>query len=323
MSINPRFDSERLVPFGDKNHGLEVDGMQKDSEKRSIPKSQASKLEQDLQRQFAELRRKNLAKIGLRSAPSTSEKGPTSAMTSTQVASKGAIVKPKETELGRKARIKRKKLASGKKQPSPKSATKSSQRLPNDKEDSGTAINDEETEGKALAPKAVPKTKIDPHKRTADADLLKLHTDIHRLSKAVKVDDEAKRVRTKSTDQNVALVTKGVAHSRSKGTRKVLSTSKAPSSPKKEAVGSTDTPKIRKRLGVLKIRKHQSDNPDPDATNEAIKSRSPAAASTGSSAPVSPMMRKPPSLAAPPGATSRKGADIKAVSATDLEIKGK
>jgi len=323
MSINPGLDSECLVPFEDNNNGLEVNGMQKDPRKRSIPNAQASKLEQDLQRQFAELRRQNPAKIGLRPAPETSGEGPKSVTTSTRIANKRATVKLKDTELGRKARLKRQKLASAKKQPSSKSATKSSQRLPNDKEDNGTAVNDEETEGKTSAAKAGKKTKTDAHKQIADADLLKLYTDVHKLNKAVKVDDEAKGVRTKSTDQNPPLPTKGAARSRSKETRKVGPASQAPSSSKKAAVELTDTAKIRKHVGTLKIRKHASDSTDKDAIVKANEMKPHASSSTGLPSTESSMTRRAPSLTAPPGTQSRKSADIKAVSAADLEIKGK
>lgn len=297
--------------------------MQKDPQKRSIANAQASKLEQDLQRQFAELRRQNLAKIGLRPASETSEKGPKSVTTSTQIAKKGATVTSKDTELGRKARLKRKKLASAKKQPSSTSATKSSQRLPNDKEENETAVNDEETEGKTSAAMAGKNAKTDAHKRTAEADLLKLYTDVHQLNKAVRVDDEAKGVRTKSTDQNLPLPTKGVARSRSKEIRKVAPASQALSSSQKEAVDLTDTPKIRKHVGAVKIRRHQSDSPDPDAIVKAIGTKSHAASSTGLPSPELSTTRRPPSLNAPPGTQSRKSAEIKAVSTADLEIKGK
>jgi len=323
MSINPGLDSECLVPFEDNNNRLEVNGMQKDPKKRSIPNAQASKLEKDLQRQFAELRRQNLAKIGLRAASETSEKGPKSVTTSTQIAQKGAAVTSKDTELGRKARLKRKKLASAKKQPLSKSATKRSQHLPDDKEGNGTAVNDEETEGKPSAAMAGKKAKTDAHKRTAEADLLKLHTDVHQLNKAVRVDDEAKGVKTKPMDQNLPLSTKGVARSRSKETRNVVPASPALSSSKKEAADLTDTPKFRRHVGAVKIRKHQSDSLDPDAIVKAIKTKSHAASSTGLPSPVLSTTRRPPSLKAPPGTQSRKSADIKAVSAADLEIKGK
>ncbi len=322
MLSNLRLD-EHLVSYGDNKNLLEANGVQKDSEKRSMPNAQASKLEQDLQRQFAELRRQNLTKIGLRQAPVSSEKGPKRAATPIRVAGKGATRKSKDTELGRKARLKRQKLASAKKQLSPKSATKSSQRLADDKKDGGTAGNDEETEGKTSAAKAGKKPKIDAPKRTADADQLKLYTDVHKLNMAVRVDDEAKGVRTKSKDQNLRLATRGVARLKSKETQKVISASQAPSLTNKEAVELTNTPKVRKKVGMLKIRKHQSDSPDPDAIDKVPRTKSHVASSTGLPLPESSKTRRPPSLNAPPGTRSRKSEDIKAVSAADLEIKGK
>lgn len=323
MFINPGLDIECLVPFGDNSNVFEVNGMQKDPEKRSIPNAQASKLEQDLQRQFAEHRRQNLAKIGLHPAPVTSEKGPKSVTTPTGIARKGATVKSKETELGRKARLKRQKLSSAKKQPSPKSATKSSQRFSDDKKDIGTAVKDGETEGKPSSAKAGKETKIDAHKRTADADLLKLYTDVQKSNEAAKLDDQMKGVGTESMNQNLTLPRKGVARSRSKGLRKVVPATQALSSSKKEAVELTATSKVRRNVGAVKIRKHKFDGPNPDAILKAIETKSHVASSTGLPSPESSTTRKPPSLNAPPGTQSRKSADIKAVSASDLEIKGK
>lgn len=322
MSINPGLDIEYLVPLGNSNSVLEVNGMQKDPEKRSIPNTQANKLEQDLQRQFAELRRQNLAKIGFRPAPVTSEKGPKSVKTPVGIAREGATVKSKETEIGRKARLKRQKLSSAKKKPSPKSATRSSQDFSDDKENIGTAVKDEETEGKTSSAKAGTETEIDAHKRTADADLLKVYTDVQKSNKAAKVDDQTKGVGTESMNQNLTLPRKGVARSRSNGIRKVVQAAQALSSSKKDAVELTHTSKIRKRLSV-RIRKHQSDSPDPDAMLKAVKTKSRTASSTGSPSPDSSTTRTPPSLNALPGTRSRKSADIKAVSAADLEIKGK
>jgi len=305
------------------NSGLEVNGMQKHSEKRSIPKAQASKLEQDLQRQFAELRRQNLAKISLRPAPDTSEEGPKPITTSTGAAKKGATAKSKDAGLGRKARLKSQKLARVKKQLSSKSVTASSRNLPVEKGDQGTAVDDEEIEGKTSVAKVGRKAKTDANKRTADADLLKLCTDVQKLNKALKVDMETKGVGTEATNQNLPLPTKSVARSRSKETRKVVPASQAPSSKKKEAVKSTDTSKSRKHGGTLKIRKHPSNSTDPDAIVKDMKMKPHAAPSTSSPSPELSMTRRPPSLNAPPGTQSRKSADIKAVSAVDLEIKGK
>lgn len=260
--------------------------MQQDPPKQAIPKSKANKLEQDLQRQFAELRRKKLAKTGLPSGPATPKQDSNTVKSSVQRAKGDATVKAKSTVSGRKARTERRKLARAKKQTSSTSAAVVSpiENVSTKKGIDGTPSSEgNEKKGSKPVPKAMKKSK--------------------------------RKVPTNVTDL-------------------ILETLKV-------RKYQSDKPNSNETLMDLKNQSSASERPEPEATvtaNEALETtstrsmkRKPSSeASPGSKASQAPRKtltastkRKPPSLKAPSGTTARKKADIKAVNAGDLVLKGK
>ena len=307
---------------------------------QTTPNSEARRLEQDLQRQFAERRRQNMTRIGLRPNPVASAKGPKPVAESASIPDNDGIVNQKDVRLGRKERLRLKKLrVLATKTPSSKPTTTiaTAQVSSTGKGDKETPPFDgEKPKDKKSASKArkQPPPKTDPPKagpdtRKGDDDLSKLHSNVRKLKEALEVQGKPNRTsKPKPTSPQPFPRIEDVLRIVSKGKQNAAQTSTASSASKEESARPVDKSVIRKHTSDSKSGKH------PAATAETIQQSSTATAKIrrlqsspiGTPRPPPRAVRKlpvAPSLRAPPQTTSRKNMAIEAVSAADLEITGK